>query len=95
MLVDKNLFYYHLKNRDYNFCIAELKNEIINILILKIKEKNPEYMYTTLKSLKINCFEYLSEAEQDVAIELYSFCYDNSASEYELSRMLELYSELI
>lgn len=95
MSFNKNLFEEHLKNKDYNFCVTYLRNEIIDILTKMIQEKEPNFKYSTIKSLQINCFKYLSEKEHDIVSELYDFSFNEISSHYELSRMLEIYRELI
>lgn len=95
MSINKEVFSMQLKNKNYIFCIDMMRKEIIDILTKRIQNKNSDYTYTDTKLLKINCFRYLSEVEQDVAIELYDLEIIENTSYYELSRMLELYKALI
>ena len=44
-MIDKNIINTKIKEKDYSNCIFILYNEIKNILIEKIKEKNPSYVY--------------------------------------------------
>ena len=91
MSINKKLFELNLKNKNYSYCIESLRNEIINILTLKIKGKNPQFVYTTVKSLKVNSLKYLSEEEQNICIDLYNLSFDDYySSETELYSMLNL-----
>ncbi len=94
MKFDKRIFSLNLQSKNYYFCIDMLRSEIISILSEKIKEKNPQFVYTTVRSLKNNCMKYLSESEQSIAIEIYNFSFSDNASEYELSRMMDLYKQV-
>lgn len=95
MSFNKNLFEEHLKNKDYDFCVTCLRSEIIDILTKLVQEKEPNFKYSTVKSLQANCFKYLSEKERHIVSELYDFSFSEDLSHYELSRMLEIYKELI
>lgn len=95
MSFNKNIFEQHFKNMDYTFCVNTLRNEIIDILTQKIQVKNPDFRYSTITVLQKNCFKYLSEKEQEIVTELYDFTFGEDAVTYELSRMLEIYKELI
>lgn len=95
MSFNKDLFEQHLKNKDYDFCITYLRNEIIEILTKMVQEKEPEFEYSTIKSLQTKCFKYLSEKECHIVSELYDFSFNDDLPHYELSRMLEIYKELI
>ncbi len=95
MRFNKDLFAKHLNCKDYYFCINMLRDEIIHIIGLRIKEKNSQFVYTTLKALKINCFKYLSDFEQDIAIELYDLSSNESPDYVKLSCMMNIYDELI
>lgn len=95
MSFNKDIFEEHFKNMDYTFCVTILRSEIIDILSKKIQAKNPNFTYSTITALQKNCFNYLSEKEQEIVTELYDFTFGEDAVTYELSRMLELYKQLI
>ena len=90
MSFDKNLFSEHLNNKDYSFCISLLRNEIIDILTKRVQEKD-----STLVFLKKSVFMNLSDVEKDVVTELNSFGFEENPSYFELSRMMELYKDLL
>lgn len=95
MNINKEVFSEHLKNKDYIYCTNEMRREIIDILVKRIQEKNPGYKYINTKALKVDCFRYLSDIEQDIAIELYDLEIVENTAYYELSRLLDLYKDLI
>lgn len=94
MSFNKDLFSENFKNKDYDMCISMLRREIIGILTKRIQEKNPDFKYISVLSLKNNCFKYLSELEQEISIELYTFSFNEESSEFELSCMMEMYQTL-
>ena len=49
--MNKKVFYQKLKNKEYTECIETLRKEIINILDLKIKEKDKYFKYSTTRDL--------------------------------------------
>lgn len=95
MSFNKNLFSEHLNNKDYSFCISLLRNEIIDILTKRIQEKDCSFKYSTLAFLKKAVFVSLSDIEKEVVTELQSFSFEENPSYYELSRMMELYKNLL
>lgn len=94
MSFNKELFSENFKKKNYDICISLLRNEIIDILTKRIQEKNPNYKYTSVHSLKTNCFNYLSQLEQEISIQLYDFSFNEEVTEFELSCMMEMYKEL-
>ena len=95
MALNKNLFSTYFEYKDYNRCISMLREEIIHILVKRVQEKNSDYKYTTISNLKLACFKYLTEVEQEVSIGLYDFSFNEEATEFELSRMMELYKLIL
>ncbi len=95
MSFNKNLFSEHLNNKDYSFCISLLRNEIIDILTKRVQEKDSSFKYSTLVFLKKSVFMNLSDVEKDVVTELNSFGFEENPSYFELSRMMELYKDLL
>lgn len=95
MVFDKEIFSKHFKDKDYDFCAEMLRSSIIDFLVSKIKLKNPNYKYSTITFLKNDCFTYLEPVYQDMAVQLYAFSFSEEPSEYELSRMMEMYQYLI
>ncbi|MCI8546993.1 MAG: hypothetical protein HFJ44_07180 [Clostridia bacterium] len=95
MNFNKNVFSKHFKDNDYDFCAEMLRSSIIDFLVDKIKLKKPDYKYSTITFLKNDCFTYLEPVYQDMAVQLYTFSFNEEPSEYELSRMMEMYQYLI
>lgn len=94
LILNKILFSTYFKYKDYEKCVILLRREIINILCCRVKEKNPNFVYTNISNLKLNCFKYLSELEQEIVIQLYDFSFDDVSIDYELSCMFEIYDSL-
>ena len=94
MALNKEMFSTYFEYKDYDKCIEMLRKEIISFLTNKIKEKNQNYQYTTISSLKEDCFKYLSNTEQEVVVELYGFSFTDESADFKLSRMLEIYKQL-
>jgi len=95
MVFNKDIFAMHFKKNDYEFCCEMLRNEIITILVNKIKLKKKDYKYSTISFLKSDCYKYLSSIYYDIALTLYTFSFNDDSTEYELSRMMEMYQYLI
>lgn len=95
MVFDKDIFSKHFKDKDYDFCAEMLRNSIIEFLVNKIKLQKPDYKYSTITFLKNDCFTYLDPVFQDMAVQLYAFSFSEEPSEYELSRMMEIYQYLV
>lgn len=94
MALNKEMFSTYFEYKDYDKCIEMLRKEIISLLTKRIQERNPNYNYTTISALKQDAFKYLSTQEQEITIELYTFSYNEEPSEFELSRMMEIYQNL-
>lgn len=71
-----------------------MQNEIITILCNRIKEKNPQFVYSTVNSLKVNASKYLSESEQNIAIQFFNLNFSNDSLEYVLYSFMNLYNNL-
>ncbi len=95
MTFNKKIFELNFKSQNYSYCAEMLRSEIINILTEKIKLKNPQFAYKTVRDLKNNATKYLSEKDQGVCIEFYNLNFDELSSESELYTLLNLYNELI
>lgn len=95
-MIDKNIINTKIKEKDYSNCIFLLFNEIKNILIEKIKEKNPNYAYITIGDLKNKSLKYLSSDLQSYAIILYTLTINPEDDElYTLNLLFEIYKQLI
>lgn len=92
--VNKNLFSQKLNDRDYNYCLSILRNEIITLLSNKIKEKNPQFTYTTVNSLKNGALQYLSEEDKNIAIDFFTISFEDNSPEVELYSIMDLYKNL-
>lgn len=95
MAIDKDIFSKHFKDKDYDFCSEMLRSSIIESLVNKIRKYKHNYKYSTITFLKNDCFTYLEPVYQDIAVQLYAFSFSEEPSEYELSRMMEMYQYLI
>jgi CRISPR/Cas system endoribonuclease Cas6 (RAMP superfamily) len=93
-MINQDMLNYYFKNKNYNFCISILNNEIIETLVKRIKKENPNYQYNSIIDLKINCFSYLSETEQKIASQLETFSLEEYPEEYELNILLNIYKKL-
>jgi len=95
-MIDKSIINTKIKEKDYSNCIYLLFNEIKNILIEKIKEKNPNYVYITIGDLKNKSLKYLSSDLQSYAIILYTLVINPEEDElYTLNLLFEIYKALI
>ena len=95
-MIDKNIINTKIKEKDYSNCIFLLFNEIKNILIEKIKEKNPNYVYITIGDLKNKSLKYLSSDLKSYAIILYTLVINPEEDElYTLNLLFEIYKTLI
>lgn len=94
MSVNTYLFSKNLNKKNYDYCLKSLRKEITNLLSEKIREKNPQFVYTTVNSLKTNAFQYLSEFYQNITIEFYNLCFEELSPEFELYSLMELYKIL-
>lgn len=95
-MIDKSIINTKIKEKDYSNCIFLLFNEIKNILIEKIKEKNPNYVYITIGDLKNKSLKYLSSDLQSYAIILYTLVINPEEDElYTLNLLFEIYKTLI
>lgn len=95
MSFNKNLFSEHLNNNDYNFCISLLRNEIIDIFTKRVQKRDSSFEYSTVSSLRKYVFKYLSDDEKEIMVEFQQLHFEESPSYYELSRMMELYKNLL
>lgn len=92
--MNKEIFTYNLKNKKYYECIIILRQEIINKLVNKIKEKESFFTYTTTMDLYNKSKEYLSSKEIKIAYELYLLDIMEETEEYILDEMMRMYKEL-
>lgn len=94
-MIDKDNLKSYLDDKDYSKCIVILFDEIKSILISKIKDKNPDYVYTTIGDLKNKSIRYLSTDLQSYAIAIYTLVMQPEDEAFELSLLLNIYEELI
>lgn len=93
-MIDKNNLKSHLEDKDYSKCIVILFDEIKSILINKVKEKNPNYVYKTIGDLKNQSIKYLSTDLQSYSIALYTLVMQPEDETFELNVLLNIYEEL-
>ena len=95
-MIDRSIINTKIKEKDYSNCIYLLFNEIKDILVKKVKEKNPNYVYITIGDLKNKALRYLSSDLQSYAIILYTLAMDPEEDElYTLNLLFEIYKSLI
>ena len=92
--MNKKVFYQKLKNKEYTECIETLRKEIINILDLKIKEKDKSFKYSTTRDLYNVSKKYLEESEVSIAYQLYNFDIIDETEVYVLYELFQSYKEL-
>lgn len=95
MNLNRDDFFSHLNSKDYDYCIALLRSEIINNLTSRIQEKDSNFKYSNLGILKTFTFKYLGKDEQQIACRLYDYSTNEIPLSTELSEMLEMYKTLI
>ena len=93
-MINKDMFYYNLRNKNYLFCIDILTKEIKNDLIKKINLRQPHFKYTNMENLKYNCFKFLDDVEKETSQVLYDFSQNEFPNTFELSVLLDIYKEL-
>lgn len=94
-MIDKKTLKLNFENQNYSNCITVLFNEIKNILIEKIKEKDSTYKYVTIGDLKNKAIKYLSTQLQSYAIALYTLVMQPEDELFELEVLLNMYEELV
>lgn len=87
--MNKKDFYAKLKNREFEECINILRKEIIDILVLKIKEKDAYFTYSTTRDLYNKSKKYLDEKYSKIAYKLYSLDVMEELDEYVLEELFE------
>ncbi len=87
--MNKKDFYAKLKNREFEECINILRKEIIDILVLKIKEKDTYFTYSTTRDLYNKSKKCLDEKYSKVAYKLYSLDVMEELDEYVLEELFE------
>lgn len=93
-MIDKNNLKSRLEDKDYSKCIVILFDEIKSILINKVKEKNPNYVYKTIGDLKNQSIRYLPTDLQSYSIALYTLVMQPEDETFELNLLLNIYEEL-
>lgn len=92
--MDKKDFYNKLKNRQLDDCIGILRKEIIDYLVLKIKEKDSYFSYSTTSDLYKAAEKYLEEKYAIMANHLYNLDIMDEREEYVLDELFQIYKEL-
>ena len=87
--MNKKDFYAKLKNREFEECINILRKEIIDILVLKIKEKDGYFTYSTTRDLYNKSKICLEEKYSKIAYKLYSLDVMEELDEYVLEELFE------
>lgn len=92
--MNKKEFETKLKNKKINECVDILREEIILILVNKIKEKDSYFSYSTTSDLYKKAKKCLDEKYCKIAYELYNFDIMYEKEEYMLDEMFQMYKEL-
>lgn len=92
--MNKKDFYNKLKNRKLDDCIGILRKEIIDYLVLKIKEKDSYFSYSTTSDLYKAAERHLEEKYIIMANQLYSLDIMDEKEEYILDELFQMYKEL-
>ena len=92
--MDKKDFYNKLKNRQLDDCIGILRKEIIDCLVLKIKEKELYFSYSTTSDLYKAAENHLEEKYAIMANQLYNLDIMDEREEYVLDELFQIYKEL-
>lgn len=92
--MDKKDFYNKLKNRQLDDCIGILRKEIIECLVLKIKEKDSYFSYSTTSDLYKAAKKYLEEKYAIMANQLYNLDIMDEKEEYILDELFQIYKDL-
>ena len=87
--MNKKDFYAKLKNRELEECIDMLRKEIIDILVLKVKEKDGYFSYSTTRDLYNKAKLHLDEKYSKIAYKLYSLDIMEELDEYVLEELFE------
>lgn len=92
--MNKKIFDYSLKSKNYDKCIEILRKELIDILVKKINYKDRFFKYSTTKDLYYKAIEVLSEQNIIIAHTLYNMDIMDETDEYILDELLELYRDI-
>ena len=87
--MNKKDFYEKLKNKQLDECVDILRKEIIDILVLKIKEKDLYFSYSTTRDLYNKSKIYLDETDCKIAYKLYTLDIMEEIDEYSLEELLD------
>lgn len=83
-----------LKNKEYNIAINSLKKEIVNLIVLKIKQKDSTYTYTNILNL-IDKSEELLDSRCNIQLKKYYYLSkEDCCKEYEVYQLLDIYSNI-
>ena len=94
VVLDKEKFKESLSKKEYDDCVKLLSQNIKQILIEKVKEKDSSFKYTNVANLKNCCLELLDSKEKLVAMEFYKLQIEEIGIEYEVIKLMELYDRL-
>lgn len=85
--MNKRDFYLKLKNKQFEECIDILRKDIIDILVLKIKEKDSYFSYSTTRDLYNKAKSCLEEKDSKIAYKLYTLDIMEERDEYVLEEL--------
>lgn len=83
-----------VKNKEYSIAINNLKKEIINHTVFKIKQKDSTYTYTNIFNLIDKSEEVLDSKYNTQLKKLYYLSKEDCCEEYEIYQLLDIYSNV-
>lgn len=83
-----------LKNKEYNIAISSLKKEIVNLFVIKIKQKDSTYTYTNILNLIDKSEKVLNSKYNTQLKKYYCLSKEEYCEEYEIYQLLDIYSKI-
>lgn len=80
----------YFDNKEYDKCVEKLRYEIIFFLENKIKEKKPDFKYTTTKYLFEEALKTLDKEYADGALKIYNLDISDFSIEYDMYEMMNV-----
>ena len=91
-MIDNKKLQNNFKSGNYLYCVNILRKEIIQKLINNITKFKPEYKYTNLIDLKMNCYKYLNDKEKNYITSICRYAEEEYPIITELNDLLNIYS---
>ena len=91
-MIDNKKLIENFKSKNYTYCIDILQQEIKQKLVERVKLFKPDYKYTNLSDLKLNCYKYLNDKEKLYITFLCKYSEEEYPVVHELNTLLDIYS---